>query len=197
MQIIVHQSFYLHFSLDQKLSRSQTFLLLFPFFKYPLPLYLFINPPFFIIMSTSSTPHPNHKTQFHRQQSASDAGSVGGGGEANSFVQRNTVQNQFAALSADRNRFAQEVEEANNELKVVQKEHKAIKVGRDDLFKQNRQAQEILGETKARLGMLKERKARIAQMTENESRAIHNCANHSKTVRYKRFCCKTCTSFVT
>jgi hypothetical protein len=149
-----------------------------------------------IFVTPTSTPqgHHNNNNQHHHQhhqhqQSAGGAegaeGAGGGSGSGNgsgSFVQRNSVQNQFAALSADRNKFVREVEEANKELKQIQVEHQSIKIEHDKLIEHNRQARAILGERMETLDIWRDKKARIIRETNNEGLAIRDCTNHSKTV---------------
>ena len=91
---------------------------------------------------------------------------------------------QFAALSTERDRFAREAEDANIELKEVQTQHQLIKIERDNLFEQNHQAKEKLGEGKKKLDIMKDREHRIIKTTENETCIIRDCTNHSRTVRF-------------
>jgi hypothetical protein len=137
-------------------------------------------------VTPTSTPqgnHNNNNNQHHHhqhQQSAGGAGVAGGG--SGSFVQRNSVQNQFAALSADRDKFVRETEAANKELQQIHVEHQSIRIQHDKLIEHNRQARAILGERMETLVIWKDKKARIIRETNNEGLAIRDCTNHSKTV---------------
>ena len=107
---------------------------------------------------------------------------AGSGSGSGSFVQRNSVQNQFAALSADRDKFVREAEEAKKELQQIHVEHQSIRIQHDKLIEHNRQARAILGERMETLVIWKDKKARIIRETNNEGLAIRDCTNHSKTV---------------
>ena len=146
-------------------------------------------------VTPTSTPQGNHNNNNqhhhqHHQQSAGGAGVAGGGSgsgndngnDSGSFVQRNSVQNQFAALSADRDTFVREAEEANKELQQIHVEHQSIRIQHDQLIEHNRQARATLGERMETLVIWKDKKARIIRETNNEGLAIRDCTNHSKTV---------------
>jgi hypothetical protein len=146
----------------------------------------------------TSTPQGNYNNsnQHHHQHQQSAGGTRvaggnsgsgngngnGNGNDSGSFVQRNSVQNQFAALSADRDKFVREAEEANKELKQIHVEHQSIRIQHDQLIEHNRQARAILGERMETLVIWKDKKARIIRETNNEGLAIRDCTNHSKTV---------------
>ena len=152
-------------------------------------------------VTPTSTPHGNHNNnnnQHHHHQHQQSAGGAGVGGSGSgsgndnngsgsgSFVQRNSVQNQFAALSADRDKFVREAEEANKELQQIHVEHQSIRIQHDQLIEHNRQARAILGERMETLVIWKDKKARIIRETNNEGLAIRDCTNHSKTVSLSR-----------
>jgi Cu/Ag efflux protein CusF len=135
-------------------------------------------------VTPTSNPQGNHNNQHnqHQQSAGGGGGGSGGSGSGSSFVQRNSVQNQFAALSADRDKFVREVEEANKELKKIQVEHQSIKIEHDTLIEHNRQAMATLGDRKKTLEMWEDKKTLIIRKTDHECLAIHSCTNHSKTV---------------
>jgi chromosome segregation ATPase len=99
-----------------------------------------------------------------------------------SFVQANSVQSQFTALTNDRDKFRREKEAAERDHQRAQHRLQQLKAEQVDLMNEIRKAQEELGDLTRKQTMLKQEQARLDRVVECERKALENCAFHTKNL---------------
>jgi hypothetical protein len=95
------------------------------------------------------------------------------------YVQANSVQSQFAALTRDRDTFQAEQEAAERESMRAQEHLQRLKQEQVALMTKIQMAQESLGDLSRKQAMLKQEKARLHRVTESERKALEDCAGHT------------------
>jgi outer membrane murein-binding lipoprotein Lpp len=95
------------------------------------------------------------------------------------YVQANSVQSQFAALTRDRDTFQAEQEAAERESMRAQERLQRLKQEQVALMTKIQMAQESLGDLSRKQTMLKQEKARLHRVTESERKALEDCAGHT------------------
>ena len=96
-----------------------------------------------------------------------------------SYVQPNSVQSQFAALTRDRERFRQEMQAAERDSKRAQERLQSLKKEQVSLLAKIQTSQEGLGDLSRKHAMLKQETARLKRVMKTERQALQDCANHT------------------
>ena len=96
-----------------------------------------------------------------------------------SYVQPNSVQSQFAALTRDRERFRQEMQAAERDSKRALERLQSLKKEQVSLMAKIQTSQEGLGDLSRKHAMLKQETARLKRVMKTERQALQDCANHT------------------
>lgn len=97
----------------------------------------------------------------------------------NGYVQANSVQSQFAALTRDRDKFQVDQEAAQRESTRAQERLQRLKQEQVSLMTKIQTAHESLGNLSRKHTMLKQEKARLNRVKESERKALEDCAAHT------------------
>jgi hypothetical protein len=112
----------------------------------------------------------------------------------NGYVQSNSVQSQFTALSREREIFHRAKEEADADHKRTQARLQQLKGGQTSLMTQIRGIQEELGTLTRKQALLKQEQARVDRVLKGERKALEDCALHTQGLeqqergRTKHYC---------
>ncbi|CAJ1953727.1 unnamed protein product [Cylindrotheca closterium] len=111
------------------------------------------------------------------------------------YVQANSVQSQFAALTKDRDKFQNEKDDAERESKRAQERLRRLKQEQVALLTKNQACQECLGTLSRKQTMLQQEENRLRMVTQSERKALEACAAHtSKLVKQEKEMTKKFTS---
>jgi chromosome segregation ATPase len=104
---------------------------------------------------------------------------VSKGNSASIYVQANSVQSQFSALTKDRETFRIQKEGAEKETKKAQERLLLLKAEQLSLMQKIQESQESLGDRSRKREMMKDEMARLKRVIECERKALVDCANHT------------------
>mmetsp|Transcript_1604 Transcript_1604/g.3316 ORF Transcript_1604/g.3316 Transcript_1604/m.3316 type:complete len:230 (+) Transcript_1604:74-763(+) len=103
------------------------------------------------------------------------------------YVQANSVQSQFAALTQDRDKFQNEKDDAERESKRAQERLRRLKQEQVSLLSKIQASQESLGTLSRKQTMLKQEENRLRKVRQSERKALEACAAHaSKLVNQEK-----------
>eukprot|EP00980_Cylindrotheca_fusiformis_P024457 scaffold11926_cov126-Cylindrotheca_fusiformis.AAC.10 len=95
------------------------------------------------------------------------------------YVQANSVQSQFAALTRDRDQFQADQEAAQRESTRAQERLQRLRQEQAVLMTNIQKAQESLGDLSRKQTMLQQEKSRLHRVKESERKALEDCAAHT------------------
>ena len=101
------------------------------------------------------------------------------------FVQTNSVQSQFTALTNDKERFRREKEAAEKNHRAAQHRLQQLKTEQIEIMGKIRKAQGLLGDLNRKTTMLKQEEARLGRVMECERKSLESCATHTKNLDTK------------
>lgn len=104
-----------------------------------------------------------------------------------SFVQSNSVQSQFNALTNDRETFRREKEIAIQNQQLSQFHLQQLKKEQVECLADIRKTQEELGDLTRKQTLLKQEQARLSRVMDSERKALENCALHTKNLYNKEY----------
>ena len=95
------------------------------------------------------------------------------------YVQANSVQSQFAALTRDRDKFQNEKDDAEHESRRAQERLRRLKQEQVDLMSKIQASQENLGTLSRKQTMLQQEEYRLQKVMQSERKALETCAAHT------------------
>ncbi|KAL3934666.1 MAG: hypothetical protein SGBAC_009661 [Bacillariaceae sp.] len=95
------------------------------------------------------------------------------------YVQSNSVQSQFAALTQDRDKFQNEKDDAERESKRAQERLRRLKQEQVTLLSAIQASQESLGTLSRKQTMLQQEENRLRKVMQSERKALQACAAHT------------------